>query len=186
MLNSTWYFNNYKNTFDEDTCNNIIEDAYEHGVTDDNRVQGADGEFFDLKIIKDVDVYKALNEKLDIANKECKWNFDYTSIEEIKFIEMNTGHYSDWHLDSSFTNDVYNGTRKHTIIVMLSDPEEYNSKGIEIVGGLPNSEGDWNTLVPMNKGDMLVLPACVPYKVNVIEGGLQRLLVTHTIGPAWR
>lgn len=186
MLNSTWYFNNYKNTFNQDECEQIIEDAYEHGTEDEARIQGSNGEFYNLKIIKDIDVYKKLDEKIKVANSECLWNFDYETIEEIKFIELNVGHYSDWHLDSAFTKDVYRGTRKHTIITMLSTLEEYNSNGIEIIGGLPNSEGEWNTYVNMEQGDVLILPSCVPYKVNVIEGGLQRLLVTHTIGPAWR
>ena len=187
MLNSTWYWNNYKSFFDVETCDQIVEDAYDHGADDNDRVQGSNGEFYELKLIDDLELYKSLDEKIKFANSECKWNFDYNTLEAIKFVELNVGHYSDWHMDSAHINEAHNGARKHTVIVMLSDTKEYlQPGGIEIVGGMPNQENDWNTEIYLEKGDMLILPACVPYKVNVIQDGLQKLLVTHTVGPAWR
>jgi len=186
MLNSTWYWNVYKTIFDQDTCDQLVEDAYENGIAITDKEIGADGEFFESKIINDQSVYQSINEKINLANTECFWNFDYTSLEAIKFVEMNVGHYCDWHLDSSHINKELGESRKHTIIVMLSDPSEFEAEPLAIIGGLPNQDGDWNTHVPLEKGDMLILPACVPYKLNVVQDGLEKLLITHTVGPAWR
>ena len=187
MLNSTWYCNRYTSVFDTETCDQIIEDAYEHGKEDNARIQGSDGEFYELRLIEDINIYKSLDEKIKLANAECEWNFDYHTLEAIKFIELNVGHYSDWHLDSSFVNSELGEARKHTIIIMLSDAQEYLAPGnIEIIGGLPNQEADWNTEIQLDKGDMLILPACVAYKVNVVQDGQQKMLVTHTVGPSWR
>lgn len=186
MLNSAWYWNVYKSAFSAEWCDQVIEDSYDKGVEDSNFLRGADGANCEVKILDDITLYKEIDEKIKIANNECNWKFDYEFIEPLRFTEYQTGNFYDWHIDGHFSIESIGNQRKHTALIMLSSPNEYSGGSVNILGGLPRNESEWNTELFLEKGDMLIFPACIPYKIGVIDRGLQRVLAGHTVGPAWR
>ena len=184
MLNSTWYYNIYKEMLSHEDCDNIIEEAYESSEAQEF-VQGTEGANYNYKHLTDNDLYSTIDKIVARANNECLWRFNYEFIEPLKFVEYATGHCHDWHIDSHNNLTGIGEQRKHTIIVQLSDENEKTGGHINILGGLPRNENEWNSEIFLSKGDVLIFPAFIPYKVNVIEGGLQRMLTGHTAGPAW-
>lgn len=185
MLNSPFYFNVYKNAFSEEWCDAVTESAYENSEVTGQAEFGYNGRSCDIRWLADSWIFNEVVPKINHANEDSKWNFHYEYLEPLQFTEYKPGHFYNWHIDS-YPNLKDGEQRKLSFSIMLSDPSEYVGGMFKIVSGLPNVETEWEMEVPLEKGDLLVFPSCIPHKVEVIDKGLRRSLVGWCMGPAWR
>ena len=91
--------------------------------------------------------------------------------------ELN-GHY-DWHMDKGYSQ---NGSppRKLSLVVLLSDPDEYEGGDLEIITG-NNSQ-----VLEKKKGLVHAFPSFVLHRVTPVTKGTRRSLVIWLCGPKWR
>jgi PKHD-type hydroxylase len=87
--------------------------------------------------------------------------------------ESDGGHY-DWHEDNGGGNF---SIRKLSIVVQLTDPEEYDGGEFEVFG-IGKSE--------KAKGTIFVMPSFVTHKVHPVTRGTRFSLVAWVSGPAFR
>ena len=186
MLNSTWYFNVYKNQFSHEWCDQVIEHAYENAEQSGEAEFGFDGRSCNIRWIAQPWIFDEIAPKIARANEECKWNFAYEYLEPLQYTEYEIGHEYRWHIDTYPHVKEGNIQRKLSFSIMLSDRSEYEGGDMHFVSGLPNNEKEYDTPVSLEKGDIVVFPSYVPHKVNIVGGGLRRSLVGWTMGPAWR
>lgn len=81
------------------------------------------------------------------------------------------GHY-DWHRDAG---GMSHATRKISMSVQLSDPDEYTECDLIVVDGVQN-------LAPRERGSVSLFPSYVMHRVNPIETGKRWSLVTWVHG----
>lgn len=121
-------------------------------------------------------IFDRLSECAIIANKEMMWNFDLSGFgDEIQYTEYfgeNNGHYS-WHGDIG-PNVPH---RKLSIVVQLSDPEDYEGGELELSAGSYLVDG------PNTKGTVIVFPSFVLHRVLPLTSGERRSLVSWISGP---
>jgi PKHD-type hydroxylase len=88
------------------------------------------------------------------------------------------GHYT-WHRDSG---DMSNGTppRKLSLILQLSDPEEYQGGQLEVYTGVAPQE------IKKEKGLISLFPSYVLHRVTPITSGIRKTLVVWICGPSFR
>ena len=103
-------------------------------------------------------------------------NFDLSGFgDEIQYTEYfgeNNGHYS-WHGDIG-PNVPH---RKLSIVVQLSDPEDYEGGELELSAGSYLVDG------PKTKGTVIVFPSFVLHRVLPLTSGERRSLVSWVSGP---
>ncbi len=109
------------------------------------------------------------------------FGFDLSVLREIQFTEYNceqTGHY-DWHEDLTWTNPKpYH--RKLSLVVQLSDSEDYEGCNLELEREPPKQE-ELRT-----KGTIIVFPGFMKHRVSLITKGTRYSLVAWYEGPKFR
>lgn len=83
------------------------------------------------------------------------------------------GHF-DWHNDYSHESD--ESPRKLTVIIQLSEPDDYEGGHLEVFGAIP-------TVLPRDRGAILCLPSFVPHRVTAVTAGVRRIIVAWIAGP---
>lgn len=86
------------------------------------------------------------------------------------------GHYT-WHLDRG---GVYDGPRKLSLVLQLSDPEDYDGGDLQI---MDKSEP---TVVKKEKGLITAFPSFVLHRVTPVTRGIRKTLVIWLTGPKFR
>lgn len=92
--------------------------------------------------------------------------------------QNDNGGHLDWHMDVG-AHSV--NKRKLAMTVQLSDPKDYDGGDFEIWFG-----GNRQTLVPREKGDVIIFPAFCMHRVTPITRGERRCLVFWTGGRPFR
>lgn len=91
--------------------------------------------------------------------------------------EGDGGHY-DWHLDRGMGGGI--SPRKLSIVMQLSDPDEYEGGDLEfLVGGEPIQ-------AQKQKGMIYVFPSFVLHRVTPVTKGTRRSLVVWVAGPKFK
>ncbi|GFM31490.1 2OG-Fe(II) oxygenase [Novosphingobium sp. PY1] len=90
----------------------------------------------------------------------------------------NAGHY-DWHQDV-WLESPRPFDRKLSVVVQLSEPDEYNGGEFEFFG-LQNPGATF-----ANRGSMLIFPSFLQHRVLPVVNGKRQSLVTWVEGPKWR
>jgi len=130
------------------------------------------------KIVKHRWIYDKIMKYASIANQRM-WNFQITGMaERIQISEYSSdyeGKY-DGHLDIGNGNSAM---RKVSVVVQLSDPEEYEG------GELTFNIGREPVTAPKDKGTMILFPSYIHHKVSPVTKGFRRSLVIWITGPAW-
>lgn len=115
-------------------------------------------------------------------SNRSNFGFDIDNLYEIQFTEYHgteNGKY-DWHHDVFFeTPAPYQ--RKLSIVVQLSDPNDYEGGNFEFFN-MPSPSKD--QFKP--RGSVLVFPSFFPHRVLPVTSGLRTSLVSWIDGPAWR
>jgi PKHD-type hydroxylase len=105
-----------------------------------------------------------------VESNDAIWKFDLNAIiDNIQYTEYegNGGHY-DWHLDIGPGKISH---RKISIVIQLSDPEDYVGGDLEIMTG---SE---HTKIPRGKGNVVVFPSFLLHRVVPLTSGNRKSLV---------
>lgn len=117
-----------------------------------------------------------LNQAGTRANAEMGWNFVIDGAQDVQYAEYAEGGHYGWHIDTY----VMSGDpkdRKVTVICLLNDPREFEGGQLEI----KNVE-----VVPMRKGDIVVLPSFIEHRVTPVISGVRKTATMWLTGPAFR
>jgi PKHD-type hydroxylase len=107
------------------------------------------------------------------------WKFDVHSIvDSIQYTEYphGNGHY-DWHIDIGPASINH---RKISIVVQLSDPEEYEGGELEIWSGATP------VTIPKKKGNIVIFPSFLMHRVTPVTKGLRKSLVLWVGGGSYK
>ena len=116
------------------------------------------------------DIYKKLVRFVKDANKNM-WNFRLNSFtEDLQYSEYSSetnGHY-DWHLD---IGENQSSTRKLSISIQLSDPEDYEGGELQFLTGRNIR------IAPKSKGTMILFPSYMLHRITPVTNGVRKSLV---------
>jgi PKHD-type hydroxylase len=123
-------------------------------------------------------IYNRLHQAIERANTKY-WQFNlYSMPEHIQYTEYydDGGHY-DWHMDMGAG---VLSTRKVSITVQLSDPNEYEG------GDLQFMRGNYQENAPRGLGTVIVFPSYMLHRVSEITKGTRKSLVLWVGGEHFR
>jgi PKHD-type hydroxylase len=133
------------------------------------------------------EVWGSCEEFLLDANKRA-YNFDITGIEECQYAvySSKTMDFYKWHIDSNISSSTSLFDRKITMIIQLSDGEEYEGGNLVLDSNFvpPFSSEYKNNL--RSKGTVITFPSFVPHKVTPVTKGTRKSMVLWAEGPAFR
>ena len=134
-------------------------------------------------------LFRELKPIIEYANKS--WGFNISRYENIQFTEYEPrGHYT-WHNDAiQNPMSLKNITRKLSMVVQLSKPENYEGGGFRFnLRGL-DSQLDDNIMSPpsefLQQGSIIVFPSFLWHKVEPITKGTRHSLVMWALGEKWK
>ena len=183
---NTFYY--YKNVFNDQMINNLtqmVESNYEFS-------KGKTGV---EELGNSTDSYETNNRDIAYINPEphSKWLYDtlfplaLEANEKVFHFDIDIvtdpihyvvypedGGHLDWHMDIGAMGV---NKRKLAMTVQLSDPSEYEGGDFEIWFG-----GQQSTIVPREKGDVIIFPAFCMHRVRPITRGQRKCLVFWTGG----
>lgn len=122
-------------------------------------------------------IFDRIAQHVLIANEEM-WNFDLSGFgDSIQFTKYygDGGHY-DWHADIGDSVP----HRKISVVVQLSDEEEYDG------GNLQFNIGPYYPQAPKTKGSMVIFPTYMLHRVTPVVDGLRMSLVSWVSGPNFK
>jgi PKHD-type hydroxylase len=108
------------------------------------------------------------------------FNFNITNLQQTEFLKYSKGMFYRPHTDISFDKNNSSHYRKLTIIIQLSDIDEYDGGEIEIF-----DDGFERYKVPKTKGTIAVFPSYLTHHVKKITSGTRYSLVGWIVGPAF-
>jgi len=113
------------------------------------------------------------------ANEEMRWNFDLIgfgdTLQYTQYFGEQKGHYS-WHAD------IGPGVsqRKLSIIIQLSDEEDYEGGEVEL------KVGSRDLVIPKKKGGVAIFPSFILHRVLPVTEGNRKSLVAWISGPNYK
>jgi PKHD-type hydroxylase len=123
-------------------------------------------------------VYNRIGDAIKEANDQI-WKFDLHSIvDSIQYTEYpsGNGHYH-WHLD---IGPAPINNRKISVVMQLSDPEEYEGGDLELwPGGNPIT-------IEKKKGKLIMFPSYIMHRVTPVTKGLRKSLVMWAGGSSYK
>jgi len=108
------------------------------------------------------------------ANVSAEWNFDIRHIQQIQLTRYKKSNFYDWHIDESIF-EKQASIRKLSVVLLLSNPEEYEGGGLFIRGN--------NNNILKNKGDIVVFPSFLEHKAAEVTDGVRMTAVGWANGP---
>jgi len=115
------------------------------------------------------------------ANRS-NFKYDITSFDhdQMQYTSYSPGEYYHWHLDGgiSVESEVQ---RKLSVILQLSDPDEYEGGEVQIM-----SEDGSLYVLPKTRGTLIVFDSRAKHRVRKVEDGERKSLVGWVVGPRWR
>jgi len=148
------------------------------GVVGDSNTPSLDIRSSTIRWVHDREIRSFLKEYIIMANSAA-FGVDLNGHCEIQYTEYyatERGHY-DWHHDV-FWNAPTNSDRKLSIVIQLSNPDEYEGGNFEF-SECENPEFK-------NKGSILVFPSYLKHRVTPVTKGTRKSLVSWFFGPRWR
>lgn len=115
------------------------------------------------------------------ASNRTNFGFDIVAPYEIQFTEYHgtQGGKYDWHQDV-WLESPRPYARKLSVVVQLSNPDEYEGGSFEFFGVQNPGENF------CKRGSILVFPSFLEHRVLPVTKGLRRSLVSWVEGPNWR
>lgn len=102
----------------------------------------------------------------------------YGFVEDFQYTEYTVGHHYTWHMDKG--PESKSSPRKLSLVLLLSDPSEYEGGDLEIFTGVNPVSLD------KKKGIVHAFPSFVMHRVTPITRGIRRSLVVWIAGPKFR
>lgn len=92
-----------------------------------------------------------------------------------QYVEYVAG-YGHFHWHNDYSHESVEAPRKLTVIVQLSESDEYQGGDLEIFGNGP-------VAVPRDRGTMICFPSFVVHRVTPVTAGIRRVVVAWVAGP---
>lgn len=133
-------------------------------------------------------IYDKINTLIGYYNDNL-FGFDLTGYDYFQYAEYDIEGKHNFHMDIALNSPLNidyrmnEHLRKLTLVLML------NQQGVDFEGGdfqVNLSEERLPTTIPMNKGNVLLLPSFLLHRVTPITSGLRKTLVTWVVGPKFR
>ncbi len=188
-LMNYYYFPKAFDTFDIDRVLSI-SDLYEfqqaqvHAYDNSNTVDIEIRESMIKWLIPEVDKTEWIYEKLMacvIEANTAMWDFEINHFKDaIQYTEYHAdknGHYG-WHVDMGGGDSI---TRKISIVVQLSDPDEYEGGELQLQLG-----GEEEISILKKKGSVTVFPSYIRHRVTPVTKGVRKSLVLWVGGSTFR
>ena len=112
------------------------------------------------------------------ANRKY-FNFDISYVPPVQLTQYDPGASCGWHIDVHWSIDLMYD-RKLSVVVQLSDPDEYTGGDFEFGGG-PVAPTEFKT-----RGSVLVFPSYIQHRVTEVTEGTRYSIVSWVEGPRWR
>ena len=112
------------------------------------------------------------------------WNFDVNHVEDVqhtRYHHEDQGHY-DWHVDIFWDNNKTMYDRKISVIIQLTDGDEYEGGDFLIDPQYIQPPKD----LMRKKGTVFVFPSFIRHKVTPVTAGERKSFVSWIEGPAFR
>ncbi len=133
-----------------------------------------------LDVAREKDIVARVMHFVHQSNRN-NFGIDIVAPFDLQFTEYrasNKGHY-DWHQDVWLeSHRPYD--RKLSVVVQLSDPEDYSGGSFEFFG----MQAPGEQFAP--RGSLLIFPSFLQHRVNPVQDGTRQSLVTWVEGPRWR
>lgn len=103
--------------------------------------------------------------------------YNIDGVDAFQYTKYGPNQHYNWHWDMEFGWQKW--VRKISMVLMLSDPDEYEGGELEIV-----TTGDLDNRVSFkpNKGDMVYFASWMPHRVAPVQSGMRRSLVAWIVG----
>jgi len=183
--NAYW---SWSGALSKETCSTLIDSYYKNEDAKNALVGlGVDGGILEPAtrstkvcwVSPDEHISSILLNKALIANHKAGWNFDVDSVEHVQIAQYEPGSYYDWHTDEAIISKTNGTQRKISVVVMLSDPSEYDGGALEFNQKHP-------TAVPNIQGSVYVFPSLILHRVVPVTKGVRYSLAAWCRGPAFR
>ena len=135
-------------------------------------------------------LYRELHPYIQQANERANWNFQWDWSESCQYTEYKEGQFYDWHCDSNPTpydkpdDPNTNGKiRKLSLILSLSEPEEYEGGDVEF--GFHDNDGNKQPSICEEvrpRGSLIIFPSFVWHRVKPVTRGIRHSLVCWSLG----
>jgi PKHD-type hydroxylase len=102
----------------------------------------------------------------------------YGFVEDFQYTEYTVGHHYTWHMDKG--PESKSSPRKLSLVLLLSDPSEYEGGDLELFTGVNPVALD------KKKGIVHAFPSFVMHRVTPVTRGVRRSLVVWIAGPKFR
>lgn len=183
-------FVTYRNAFNEDELNKLIQ--YLDSLEKTKATIGNNNESENITQIR----------KSSVAwvsyNDDSRWLYDrmafiarllngqfykfdlYGFSEDMQYTIYNSeeqGHYT-WHIDNGMSSN--NAPRKFSMILQLSDPNEYEGGNLEVFTGMSPTQVD------KEKGLIAAFPSYTLHRVTPVISGIRKTLVVWVCGPSFK
>ena len=130
-------------------------------------------------------LYDAVLERVFAANTQ-HWRFHVSACEQMQYTTYDTGQFYSWHVDQHsepYPSGAFKGlTRKLSVTVQLTEPDEYEGGDFEI-----RDYCDYDSVQTITgmrpRGSVLVFPSFLMHRVAPVTRGLRRSLVCWIVGP---
>lgn len=114
-----------------------------------------------------------------LANHKAGWHLDVDYMESVQLAKYEPGGHYTWHTDTNLMEKMEATQRKLSVVVLLSDPADYEGGGLEFYRDSP-------TPVTNLQGSIYVFPSLVEHRVVPITKGVRYSLAGWCRGPAFR
>lgn len=133
-------------------------------------------------------LYRILQNYLEMANVNAGWNFEWSKSEEIQFTIYKQNQFYEWHADLDDNPEEDGLTRKISMSVSLSDPQDYEGGEFEFdYRNLSRSSTNIEEVTRLKpRGSILVFPSYIFHRVKPILKGTRYSLVMWTRGKIWK
>jgi len=114
----------------------------------------------------------------NLANQECKWDFNITGHEAVQYAEYGVGQKYNWHIDM-FPLSRAPTDRKITVVCMMSDPADFEGGALQL-----RMYQDFTP--PMIKGTIIAFPSFLEHQVTPVLKGVRYTATMWLSGPRFR
>lgn len=106
------------------------------------------------------------------AANEQYFCFAWRALSSLQVIEYSVGDFYDWHLD---IGKLDNSSRKFSLVVLLSDPQDYEGGQLTL----------WDNQPAQKQGSVYLFPSYLMHKVQPVTKGVRYSLVAWATGPCF-
>lgn len=116
------------------------------------------------------------------AANDSNFGYDLTGFDDnkIQYTHYSVGDYYKWHCDDNILNES-DTLRKLSIVVQLSDPDDYEGGNLELIG----LDGK-RYVAPRTKGTVIAFDSRATHRVTKLRSGYRRSIVGWAVGPRWK